>query len=209
MIIFRRIILLLIYYYFFYLLFNLKLKLNNKLVLNYNYKMERRLNKKINDYVHVFKTDLVEKIQSLKSTDNQAVMSELTNYVYQYTNFELNKDDFMKRKRVKSMVPVYERCCAKRASGEQCTRRKKDDCQYCGTHSKGTPHGMISDKEPSSNIKTVDVNAIDIKGIVYYLDNIGNVYDTEDIISNNKNPRIVAKYVKTGEEYSIPDLFNK
>lgn len=209
MIIFRRIILLLIYYYFFYLLFNLKLKLNNKLLLNYNYKMERRLNKKITDYVHVFKTDLVEKIQSLKSTDNQAVMSELTNYVYQYTNFELNKDDFMKRKRVKSMVPVYERCCAKRASGEQCTRRKKDDCQYCGTHSKGTPHGMISDKEPSSNIKTVDVNAIDIKGIVYYLDNIGNVYDTEDIISNNKNPRIVAKYVKTGEEYSIPDLFNK
>jgi hypothetical protein len=171
--------------------------------------MERRLNKKINDYVHVFKTDLVEKIQSLKSTDNQAVMSELTNYVYQYTNFELNKDDFMKRKRVKSMVPVYERCCAKRASGEQCTRRKKDDCQYCGTHSKGTPHGMISDKEPSSNIKTVEVNAIDIKGIVYYLDNIGNVYDTEDIISNNKNPRVVAKYVKTGEEYSIPDLFNK
>jgi hypothetical protein len=170
--------------------------------------MERRLNKKINDYVHVFKTDLVEKIQSLKSTDNQAVMSDLTNYVYQYDNFELNKDDFMKRKRVKSMVPVYERCCAKRASGEQCTRRKKDDCQYCGTHSKGTPHGMISDKEPSSTIKTVEVNAIDIKGIVYYLDNIGNVYDTEDIISNNKNPRVVAKYVKTGEEYSIPDLFH-
>lgn len=170
--------------------------------------MERRLNKKINDYVHVFKTDLVEKIQALKSTDNHTVMTELTNYVYQYTNFELNKDDFMKRKRVKSMVPVYERCCAKRASGEQCTRRKKDDCQYCGTHSKGIPHGMISDKEPSSNIKTVEVNAIDIKGIVYYLDNIGNVYDTEDIISNNKNPRVVAKYVKNGEDYSIPDLFH-
>lgn len=171
--------------------------------------MERRLNKKINDYVHVFKTDLVGKIQSIQSTPTQANMVELVNYVYQYTNFELNKEDFMKRKRVKSAVPVYERCCAKRASGEQCTRRKKDDCQYCGTHSKGTPHGMISDKEPTSTTKKVEVNAIDIKGIVYYLDNAGNVYDTEDIISNSKNPRVIAKYVKTGEVYSIPELFNK
>ena len=171
--------------------------------------MERRLNKKINDYVHEFKTDLVGKIQSIQTTPTQANMVELVNYVYQYTNFELNKEDFMKRKRVKSAVPVYERCCAKRASGEQCTRRKKDDCQYCGTHSKGTSHGMISDKEPTSTTKKVEVNAIDIKGIVYYLDNTGNVYDTEDIISNSKNPRVIAKYVKTGEVYSIPELFNK
>ena len=171
--------------------------------------MERRLNKKINDYVHEFKTDLVGKIQSIQSTPTQANMVELVNYVYQYTNFELNKEDFMKRKRIKSSVPVSERCCAKRASGEQCTRRKKDDCQYCGTHSKGTPHGMISDKEPTSTTKKVEVNAIDIKGIVYYLDNSGNVYDTEDIISNSKNPRVIAKYVKTGEVYSIPELFNK
>ena len=171
--------------------------------------MERRLNKKINDYVHEFKTELVGKIQSIQSTPTQANMVELVNYVYQYTNFELNKEDFMKRKRIKSSVPVYERCCAKRASGEQCTRRKKDDCQYCGTHSKGTPHGMISDKEPTSTTKKVEVNAIDIKGIVYYLDNTGNVYDTEDIISNSKNPRVIAKYVKTGEVYSIPELFNK
>ena len=175
-------------------------------------KMERRLNKKINDYVHEFKTDLVGKIQSIQtksSTTTQSEMVELINYVYQYTNFELNKDDFMKRKRVKSTVPIYERFCAKRASGEQCTRRKKDDCQYCGTHSKGIPHGMMTDKEPVTTNRKVEVNAIDVKGIVYYLDNIGNVYDTEDIISNNNNPRIIAKYIKTGDDYSIPDLFDK
>jgi hypothetical protein len=169
--------------------------------------MERRLNKKINDYIHEFKSELVGKIQSIP-TPTQTDMTELINYIYQYTNFELNKDDFMKRKRIKSMVPVYERCCAKRASGEQCTRRKKNECQYCGTHSKGTPHGMMIDNEPVSTTKKIDVNAIDVKGIVYYLDDIGNVYDTEDIISNNNNPRIIAKYIKNGEEYSIPDLFN-
>ena len=58
--------------------------------------MERRLNKKINDYVHEFKTELVGKIQSIP-TPTQTDMTELINYIYQYTNFELNKDDFMKR----------------------------------------------------------------------------------------------------------------
>ena len=40
-------------------------------------------------------------------------------------------------------VPSSERCMAKRANGEQCTRRKKQDSCYCGTHTKGTPHGTV------------------------------------------------------------------
>lgn len=171
--------------------------------------MERRLNKKINDYVHNFKTELVEKIKTTQTTSQSSEMMELINYVYQFDNLEINKDDLMKRKRVKSTVPVYDRCCAKRANGEQCTRRKKEDCQYCGTHTKGTPHGILNDSESAPTTKKVDVQAIDIKGIIYYLDNNNNVYDTEDIVSNKKNPRVIAKYVKTGNEYSIPELFNK
>jgi len=166
--------------------------------------MERRISKKVNDYIHNFKNEIAEKIKAMDSTDS----SEIMNYVYEYKNFELTKEDFMKRKRVKNMVPVYERCCAKRANGQQCTRRKKDDSQYCGTHSKGTPHGIMNENETVSNITKVEVSAIDIKGIVYYLDNEGNVYDTEDIIANKKNPRIIAKYEKIEEEYSIPSLFN-
>ena len=166
--------------------------------------MERRISKKVNDYIHNFKNEIAEKIKAMDSTDS----SEIMNYVYEYKNFELTKEDFMKRKRVKNMVPVYERCCAKRANGQQCTRRKKDDSQYCGTHSKGTPHGIMNENETVSNVTKVEVSAIDIKGIVYYLDNEGNVYDTEDIIANKKNPRIIAKYEKNGEQYSIPSLFN-
>jgi hypothetical protein len=168
--------------------------------------MERRLNKRINDYIHTFKTNIVDNIKST-ATSNEP--HDIIQFIYNYEKFELIKEDFMKRKRVKNMVPVYERCCAKRASGEQCTRRKKDDLQYCGTHSKGTPHGVITDKEtPNTNTK-IEVSAIDIKGIVYYLDQSSNVYDTEDIISNKKNPRVIAKYEKNGDEYSIPDLFSK
>ena len=34
------------------------------------------------------------------------------------------------------------RCSACRASGEQCSQ-KKDDKEYCGTHEKNRPHGML------------------------------------------------------------------
>jgi len=166
--------------------------------------MERRISKKVNDYTHNFKNEIAERVKAMDSSDP----TELMNFIYQYKNFELTKEDFMKRKRVKNMVPVYERCCAKRANGQQCTRRKKDDFQYCGTHSKGTPHGIMNENETVSTVTKVEVSAIDIKGIVYYLDNNGNVYDTEDIIANKKNPRIIAKYEQNGEEYSIPSLFN-
>lgn len=167
--------------------------------------MERRISKRVNDFIHEFKNEIAEKIKNKDIIDT----SEIMNYIYEYKNFELSKEDFMKRKRIKNMVPVYERCCAKRANGQQCTRRKKDDFQYCGTHSKGTPHGIMNDTETVSTITKVEVSAVDIKGIVYYLDDNGNVYDTEDIIANKKNPRIIAKYEKSGEEYSIPSLFSK
>lgn len=170
--------------------------------------MERRLDKKIDCYIRSLKQDICEQIQKdiLLTEEDNGIKQKLINYIYQYPAFELNKDDFTKRKRIKSNILSYERCNAKRANGQQCTRRKKTDSQLCGTHIKGTPHGIITDIEPTNNIKKIEVISIDIKGIIYYLDNDNNVYDTEDVISNKMNPRIIAKYVKNGDIYSIPEF---
>jgi len=117
------------------------------------------------------------------------------------------KDDFQKRKRVKNFVPMFDRCCAKRANDERCTRRKKDGCEYCGTHLKGTPHGIVEDDtEPKNNTQKIEVYAQDIQGIIYYIDKNNNVYQAEDIVSNKVNPKIIAKYVKDGENYIIPEF---
>jgi len=118
----------------------------------------------------------------------------------------------MKRKRVKSVVPMYERCSAKRANGEQCTRRKKDGETYCGTHIKGTPHSIMDESEcetPTTKNVKVDIWAQDIKGIIYYIDKAGNVYDTEDIMKIDKYPkRVIAKYHQDESgKYSIPSMF--
>ena len=108
---------------------------------------------------------------------------------------------------MKNFVPIFDRCCAKRASGEQCTRRKKETNEYCGTHLKGTPHGVIDNQSDEKiTTKKVEVCVQEIQGIVYYIDKSNNVYQAEDIISNKINPKIIAKYVKNGEQYSIPEL---
>jgi hypothetical protein len=33
-----------------------------------------------------------------------------------------------------------------------------------------------------------------------------NVYQAEDIVSNKTNPKIIAKYIKNGDAYSIPSF---
>jgi hypothetical protein len=168
--------------------------------------MERRLNKKLETYITTFKDSICEKATQLGlSTDIKS--TQLLQYIYDYDRLSFNKEDFQKRKRVKNFVPIYDRCCAKRAAGEQCTRRKKEGSEYCGTHMKGTPHGIVENSDDSKiNTQKIEVWAQDIKGIVYYIDKYNNVYDTADIIKNQVNPKIIAKYLKDGENFSIPEF---
>jgi hypothetical protein len=101
---------------------------------------------------------------------------------------------------------MTDRCCAKKANGERCTRRRKDT-EFCGTHLKERPHGMCTnDGEKKLTGQQIEVWAQDIKGIVYYIDKTGNVYQAEDVIQGKTNPKIIAKYVKTNDVYSIPEF---
>lgn len=168
--------------------------------------MEKRLNKKVETYISTFKDEIREKATQLGlSCDMKS--AQLLQYIYDYDRLSFNKEDFQKRKRVKNFVPMYDRCCAKRASDEQCTRRRKEGNEYCGTHMKGTPHGIMeSPNEQKMSTTKVEVWAQDIQGIVYYIDKCNNVYEASDIIKNQVNPKIIAKYLKVGEHYSIPEF---
>ena len=168
--------------------------------------MERRLNKKVEGYITSFKDSIREKATQMDMIKSEQV-SQLLQYIYDYDRLSFNKEDFQKRKRVKNFVPIFDRCCAKRASNEQCTRRRKDGSEYCGTHLKGTPHGIVdATSEPKNTTQKVEVYAQDIQGIIYYIDKNNNVYQAEDIISNKVNPKIIAKYAKDGDKYTIPEF---
>lgn len=168
--------------------------------------MEKRFNKKAEIYMLSFKNSIKEKATQLCLT-NDIKITQLLEHIYDYDRLSFGKEDFQKRKRVKNFVPIHDRCCARRATGEQCTRRRKDLSEYCGTHEKGTPHGIIdSSDEHKSTTQKVEVWGQDIHGIVYYIDRFNNVYDTADIIKNQINPKIIAKYVKHDDHYSIPEF---
>jgi hypothetical protein len=168
--------------------------------------MERRLNKKLEAYISLFKDNIRDKATKMGMNKDENI-NQILQYVYDYERLTFSKEDFQKRKRVKNFVPIYDRCCAKRASNEQCTRRKKEGSEYCGTHLKGTPHGIVdTQNEQKNTTHKVEVYAQDIQGIVYYIDKNNNVYQAEDIAMNKVNPKIIAKYVKTGDVYSIPEF---
>lgn len=171
--------------------------------------MERRINSKIESYIGDLKTKICNKINEKTSNLANEERSELLQYVYDFERLLLVKDDFIKRKRIKNAIPVTNRCNALRANNEQCTRRRKDGCEFCGTHSKGTPHGLVANddnKIKQDNNVVVNVFAQEIMGIVYYIDNNDNVYNTEDIMNGVENPRIIAKYVKCNGNITIPSL---
>jgi hypothetical protein len=169
--------------------------------------MEKRINDKSKSYVSGFKDAIRSKAIELGFQDESHKINELLEYVNEYERLAFEKDDFVKRKRVKNAIPQMNRCNAKRANGEQCTRKRRDDCEFCGTHYKGTPHGVAhgeDDTAPQS--QKIEVYVEEIGGIVYYVDNFNNVYRTEDILQGKDDPQIIAKYEKVGKHYTIPEF---
>ena len=156
--------------------------------------MEKRVNKSIEVYIVEFKDNIKKKIDELKFEEKQKV-NELLEFVYDYQRLSMSKDDFIKRKRIQNSIPTANRCNARRANNEQCTRRRKNGSEYCGTHTKGTPNGFL-DKDSCGDCKTkkIEVVAQEIDGIVYYIDTFSNAYRTEDILNEKENPQIIAKY---------------
>ena len=172
--------------------------------------MEKRINEQLKQYLSKFKDDIRDKVVEIGLGESSQV-NELLEFVYEYNRLTFEKEDFMKRRRVKNSVPIENRCNAKRANGEQCTRKRKDDCEFCGTHYKGTPHGVTStdDQMDSTSLNdaiSLEVFAEEIGGIVYYIDKFKNVYKTDDVLQSKMNPVVIAKWEKQGERYTIPEF---
>jgi len=167
--------------------------------------MDRRLNKRIEVYISEFKEHLKDKIIELEI--DSVKQNELVEYIYHYERLTISKEDVSKRKRIKNAIPGENRCNATRANGEQCTRKRKEGYDYCGTHVKGTPHGVvISDANKESEIIKSEVFAEDIHGITYYIDKFNNVYNTEDIMNGKENPEVIAKCQCVNGKYKIPEF---
>jgi hypothetical protein len=173
--------------------------------------MEKRIVKKYDTFMVSLKEGIKNRAVELNLlNDNEEATSKLLQFIYDFEGIKFDKEDFEKRKRFKNIVPVLERCCAKRSNGEQCSRKRKDDTEFCGTHLKCCPNGTVQIdysehiKEPSK--QKIEIYAQDIQGIIYYIDSTENVYKMEDILLNKSPPTIIAKYKKIDNKFTITHL---
>lgn len=158
--------------------------------------MEKQLNRQIETYLVQFKNDIRQKIAEYDFEEKQKI-NDLVEFIYEYKRLQLEKEDVVKRKRVKNAIPNANRCIGKLANGNQCTRRKRKDCDFCGTHVKGIPNGCIQvDACGECNLKSLEVYAREFNGIVYYIDSSNRIYKTEDVLSEKQNPLIIGNIIQ-------------
>ena len=153
--------------------------------------MEKRIVKQVNDIISNYKENINEIIND-SSTDEKTKLTLISNL----PDVSITVDDLLKKRRVRNTINDSERCCAYRATGERCTRKKKEGCELCGTHIKGTPHGCISigsAPKEEQNLSKITVETLDVNGIVYYVDKENNAYSSNDIMKNMVNPQVIGK----------------
>jgi len=142
--------------------------------------MEKRVEVKVSSYLNQFKDNVKNKMTELGliETNCDSKYSELLRFIFDYQSLSWDKDDF--------------------------TRRRKDGCLYCGTHSKGTPHGEYegTSNEVCQN-KIIELTVQDINGIMYYVDSEDNVYNQSHVLSNKINPECIGKRKNNNGTYSI------
>jgi hypothetical protein len=157
-------------------------------------------------------TTLIEDSLSFLNEDNEDYnVIEKVNNLKSYLNSQLDIQTLHHVDFIKSKIPppTLNICSAKKAEGERCTRRRKPDNMFCGTHAKGQPHGVITDPTSESNGNyQIEVWSQNINGIIFYLDANGNVYQAEDIVHHKTNPKVIAQYTKIDDVFHIGEILN-
>lgn len=110
----------------------------------------------------------------------------------------------MDEKKKKRMIPLEERCIAKRANGGRCTRRRKFE-QFCGTHSNSNTNSVVEDDKETGDMKDIVISNVEIQGITYLADQERYLYMPNDILKSAPQPRIIGRYAvdESGNPYII------
>ena len=153
--------------------------------------MEKRIQNYVNQHMQRFKDHTRDTILNEEISQNEKLEN-----IFNFEMCSIDINNFIKKKRVRNVIPNEDKCVAFRANKERCTRRKKDGYDVCGTHLKGTPHGKVDNVNEMANIKKVDVWTQDIGGIIYYIDVDNNVYDSNDIMKSKNSPTVIGKCKK-------------
>ena len=88
-------------------------------------------------------------------------------------------------------------CMARKQDGTQCTRRKKQDCDYCGKHVTNRRYGRIDDCNSQEKSNCIQTRLEIINGTNYLVDNLGMVFTY-----NTNKPEVIG-YKENGELITV------
>ena len=92
-----------------------------------------------------------------------------------------------------------EKCMGSKCDGVQCSRRRMKNEIYCGSHIKN----VLSKDLDVLKVEKKEVWSKEIQGIVYYIDNLNEIYNAEDILLNKTHINPIGKYENTKENPEI------
>jgi len=143
----------------------------------------------LNSLALIFNNKLKQVLEEISNTHN----INLDNLVTKYCTKDISIADLAitikKKKRKKNRIlDKDELCMAKKADGHQCTRRRKDNNEFCGKHLNNLKFGRIDDddkyKDTNKYIKTMHEK---INGIDYLVDINNTVYSFD-----KNNPTVIG-----------------
>lgn len=147
------------------------------------------------------------KIAHFKQLDKGEI---LCNYLPKEIYFrEICNEVFLKQKKTttKRCLPCGERCLGRKMDLSQCTRKRKDGSEFCGSHMKNLPNGKIGDdgscfdkvkgkrgRKPKTENKNADKNHI--MTTKFYIGNELYLKDEKNIVYtyNQDFPVILGIY---------------
>ena len=93
------------------------------------------------------------KVAHLKQLDKDEIMRNVLPKDIYFN--EIVNEIFLKQKKKtnKRNLPTGERCLGRKMDFSQCTRKRKDNTEFCGSHIKNRPNGKIGDDGSCFNKK--------------------------------------------------------
>ena len=148
-------------------------------------------------HLDLFRAGIINRLDTIMSEHNASVRDTMIIDARKFA------DTYARAPPPAQRVPPAEneRCMAIRAGGKQCSRRRKDDTTFCGTHVRygqtgGNAHDSVLVNTPTEKPIQVGTEralhaAVSISGIPQFVDDNGATWCAEDVCSAHVNPRNV------------------
>ena len=149
-------------------------------------------------HLDTFRTEVIKCLDAISNEKNTSKRNEIIMETRVFVNNYANAPPPTPRE----LPPPNERCTAIRAGGQQCTRRRKENTTFCGTHirygqAKCSSNNVFSlsttqteDDKPANVGSTRTLHAVvSSSGIPQFVDDGSNIWCAEDVCSEHINPR--------------------